>query len=162
MKKKTISPVGLTAGGVGPRIIISALPFLITAIICEIFFPAICRFNPGYPAMLKIPGFVHTGLGLVLYIGAVFQFSRNFPKGKLITSGIYGISRNPIYATWIVFVLPGLSLAFNNWIFLLTDLVFSLAFSLLIRKEESDLESVFGREYIIYKQQVGRIGFIPS
>jgi protein-S-isoprenylcysteine O-methyltransferase Ste14 len=74
----------------------------------------------------------------------------------LISSGIFGISRNPIYLALLCLLLA--------WIFRLgnlTAIVFGLTFLLSIthfqiRAEEKALENKFGEEYRKYKSTVRR------
>jgi protein-S-isoprenylcysteine O-methyltransferase Ste14 len=67
-------------------------------------------------------GFCLAGLMLVLW--SLVSFGRSFRVGidtdhpdKLITAGIFGYSRNPIYVAF-AFVLIGEFLIFTNWILL--------------------------------------------
>lgn len=159
MNPKFHSPHHLSATGVGPKIFRSMLPFLLAGIAVQIFLPTVSAFPFRYDEILIFAGWLMLVTGILFWILAVVQFTKGFPKGKLITTGVYSISRNPIYAAWIVFILPGLAGIQNNWIFLLAALVMFIAFMRLIGEEEKMLAQVFGEHYQAYMKKVNRVLF---
>lgn len=161
MKNVLTSPSGMKATGVGPKIILVTLPFVAAGIVLHTYLPEYSRFSSVYPAVLIRTGMALTGVGASFYLAAMVQFIQGFASGKLLTSGAFGLSRNPIYASWIVFLLPGISLIFNNWWFLCSAVAMMLAFQKYIRYEEQILQEVFGKRYVEYSRRVGRIGFFP-
>jgi protein-S-isoprenylcysteine O-methyltransferase Ste14 len=81
--------------------------------------------------------------------------SRQIPK-KLITSGLFKISRNPIYLGMVITL-------FGEAIFLgsLMSFILPIIFTILISKinisiEEKNLEKKFRKEYLNYKNNVRR------
>ncbi len=92
--------------------------FLIIGIIVEIFIPPLVSIPFFIENTLKNAGWILIIPGIIFWGCAIIQFALGFPKGKLITTGVYSLSRNPIYSRWILFILPGLALICNNWIFL--------------------------------------------
>jgi protein-S-isoprenylcysteine O-methyltransferase Ste14 len=70
---------------------------------------------------------------------------------------MYSLSRNPIYSSWTVFVLPGLGLILSNWLFFLSALAMGLATVFLVKEEEQQLFRCFGQLYTDYKRRVGCI-----
>ncbi len=161
MKTNLLSPSGLSATGAGPKIFRSMLPVLIVGIIVRIFFPAVSSFPNLKETMLKNAGWILLVPGIVIWISSVVQFLIEFPKGKLITTGVYSLSRNPIYASWIVFILPGLAGICNNWIFLLAGLIMYVSLVVNIKEEEKALTEIFGDEYRKYAGKVNRVLFFP-
>lgn len=157
MKSKLLSPVGLSPEGQGPRIFAFAIPFLITGIICGIFWPIVFRFGYQDISFFRWAGVAVLISGVIFYIIAIKQFMRDFSSGELITRGAFSISRNPIYSSWMVLILPGLSLIFNNWMFLMAAISMLFAFLALIRKEEEALARIYGQQYTLYTLKVGRI-----
>lgn len=80
--------------------------------------------------------------------------SRNVQR--LVTYGIFGWSRNPLYngnfLVWIGFcVISGVL-----WFLPAAVLLFAAEYSLIVRYEEGVLESTFGRQYLDYKNTVPR------
>jgi protein-S-isoprenylcysteine O-methyltransferase Ste14 len=80
--------------------------------------------------------------------------SRNVQR--LVTYGIFSWSRNPLYngnfLVWIGFcVISGVM-----WFLPVAVLLFAAEYSLIVRYEEGVLESIFGRQYLDYKNLVPR------
>ncbi|MGE0019872.1 MAG: isoprenylcysteine carboxylmethyltransferase family protein [Draconibacterium sp.] len=151
------SPSGLDARGVGPRIILRTSPFLLAATITEVWFVSSAELSIlNYPAF-KTAGWLWLAIGIVFFVSSIVQFSRNFPKGKLLTTGMFACSRNPIYSCWILFILPSLWLVFNNWLFLLSAIVMCVATIILVKEEEVELLKHFGKQYAEYRTRVGCI-----
>lgn len=162
MKRKSISPLGLDPKGVGPRIIGFAMPFIIAGIVLRVCWPAytfIPIFDKSY---LRIIGLVLLIIGSVAWLTAMIQFAIGFSKGVLIANGIFGISRNPIYVSWALFILPGLFLLLNNYWFFLAAIFMFIAIFLFLKDEERVMLETFGREFELYSQKVGRIGFFTG
>jgi protein-S-isoprenylcysteine O-methyltransferase Ste14 len=95
--------------------------------------------------------------GLALWLTAVVQLLIGFPRGRLVTEGAYGVCRNPIYSSFALSLLPGLSLVTGTWVYLVVAAVLCLGVRIFIRKEEQDLLRVFGDEYRRYTERVHRI-----
>ena len=78
------------------------------------------------------------------------------PSSSLITDGPFQFSRNPVYLAYTLVYL-GIGVWVNSvWPVALLPLVIGLMHSLVIRREESYLESRFGDVYLSYKQRVRR------
>ena len=157
MKTTQVKSKGLSPTGVGPRIVLTMLPFITSGIILQIYSPTITEISLFTPETLQNAGWILVVPGIILWIYAVVQFSIAFPKGKLITTGLYSISRNPIYVSWILFVLPGLAGILNNWFFLLAALTMYIALLIFIKEEEKQMFVYFGDIYKQYCKRVGRV-----
>ncbi len=102
-------------------------------------------------------------IGVIFLVSATLKFRqlrtniKPFQEpNKLITTGVFGISRNPIY---LGFVLISLSAAFYfNQLsaFLLVLMLFLLANYWYIPHEERDAARIFGPEFEAYKTRVRR------
>lgn len=156
------SSKGLNPAGVGPRIFAASFPCLIAGFISGNWFPNYSQWTNSGEGLLMWVGLPILIIGFLIYITAMLQFLRRFKNGELITNGVYALSRNPIYASWVLFILPGLSLICNNWCFGAAALCMYLALVTKVKKEEVDLLSVFGDSYKAYQQKVGRVGFFPG
>jgi protein-S-isoprenylcysteine O-methyltransferase Ste14 len=111
----------------------------------------------GRPESVRIAGGVLVVVGICWYVWCMKAITQWWHHDRLCTSGPFKFVRHPIYAGSIWFWSLGISLLFNSWI-VLTQPVFSfLVTSLLVRKEEKMMESVFGREYQQYAAQKGRL-----
>ncbi len=78
------------------------------------------------------------------------------PTNKILDTGFYGYSRNPIYLAMILIYL-GVSCLFNSIWFLpfLPLCLLTINFGVILR-EEKYLESKFGADYLSYKSKVRR------
>jgi protein-S-isoprenylcysteine O-methyltransferase Ste14 len=162
MKNSLKSPVGLNPGGIGPKIFRNTLPFLILAIVAGLFSPETCSFPFQYRNIIRIIGWAILALGIICYLMTIKKFLNEFSKGKLITDGIYGFSRNPLYASWILFILPSIALVADNWILLISSIAMYIFFKISIKEEEDKLSGIFGEEYLEYKRSVNLLMFWPS
>ena len=110
-------------------------------------------------------------LGALLIAGAVFVFWRAHAdlgpnwsptleireKHELITRGIYGVIRHPMYASqWLLAIAQPLLL--QNWIAgFLNLLVFIPFYFLRVKAEEQLMIERFGDQYRAYMQSVGAV-----
>ncbi|MBI2031556.1 MAG: isoprenylcysteine carboxylmethyltransferase family protein [Candidatus Levybacteria bacterium] len=108
-------------------------------------------------------GLLSLTVGFLLRVWATFHFYQHkmkvislAPQNKLITSGPYRFSRNPLYLGGNVFIFFGATLLFGSpsGIFI-TAITFFLT-DFMIRKEEKQLERKFGKKWLSYKKQVRR------
>jgi protein-S-isoprenylcysteine O-methyltransferase Ste14 len=115
------------------------------------------------PPMLQMVGFLLVILGFFLGIAALITFRRAGttanPRGRvthLVTRGIYGFTRNPIYLGFL-FIVIGISLDSGTyWGILLAPILVILFNRLVIQPEEEYLAQKFGEQFMIYKEKVRR------
>ena len=75
---------------------------------------------------------------------------------KLLTTGPYARSRNPMYVGWTLLYL-GIALAANSvWITALLPAVIAFTHLFDIRREERILKEEFGDQYAEYQERVRR------
>ena len=78
------------------------------------------------------------------------------PATSLQTTGIYSITRNPMYVG-LLFVYIGLTFLIGNlWNFIFFPLLVIFIQEYIIKREEKYLQHEFGQEYEMYKQRVRR------
>ena len=87
-------------------------------------------------------------------IKAISQWWRH---DQLCTKGPYRIVRHPIYAGGTLLGSLGIALLFNSWIMLLLPVLMYIAYSILVRREETMMTAVFGEEYLRYASKTGRL-----
>jgi protein-S-isoprenylcysteine O-methyltransferase Ste14 len=104
--------------------------------------------------------FCLAGLGLLLW--SLISFGQSFRVGidtehpdKLITSGVFAFSRNPIYVAF-AFILLGQFLIFSNWILLIYLAGGVWLFHRQVLREEEYLKQHYGQEYAKYSKRVRR------
>lgn len=79
------------------------------------------------------------------------------PTTRLVTSGIFGYSRNPTYAAIVFLISPSLALFFQSlWLLAMTPVAALVFYLVLIRDEEIYLKTKFGREWDDYCQTTRR------
>ncbi len=100
--------------------------------------------------------------GLLLFVWSLISFGRSFRVGidadhpdRLITSGAFGFSRNPIYVAFGT-VLLGQFLIFPNWILLIYLVAAAWLIHRQVLREEGFLKEHYGREYAEYCRRVRR------
>jgi protein-S-isoprenylcysteine O-methyltransferase Ste14 len=101
-------------------------------------------------------------VGLVLLLLSLVSFGKSFRVGidvdhadKLVTTGIFAFSRNPIYVAF-GFVLLGQFLVFPNWILLVYLVAGIWLFHRQVLREEAFLRNHYGQDYAEYCQRVRR------
>ena len=110
-------------------------------------------------------------LGAVVFAGCLYllyrahvDLGRNWsptvevtPTQSLVTSGIYGVIRHPIYAAmWLWGAAQALLL--SNWVAGLATLVlFGLVYFVRVPREEQMMLDHFGEEYRAYLKRTGRV-----
>jgi len=78
------------------------------------------------------------------------------PASSLQITGIYGITRNPMYVGLAILYLGITCLIGNWWNVILFPLLFIIVQEYIIKREEKYLELEFGKEYNDYKKTVRR------
>ena len=130
-----------------------------------IFYGAIVSFITTYYypffQVQIIPYYIMSSLGIVLIviglpflIISVIAIMQAYNRDKLVIHGIYRCCRNPLYAAWTVFIVPGITLLTNSWIILSIPIFMYIILRFLVKKEEEYLYETFGTEYLDYKKKV--------
>ena len=123
------------------------------------------------PVFRGLPAWQSQPLGILFFIAgvlgpviAITQFRRagtevsptSKTNAKLVTSGIYGFTRNPMYLGAVI-GFSGFALALRSpWLLLLLLLMVFALVRLAIVPEEAYLERRFGAAYLDYKRRVRR------
>lgn len=133
-------------------------PFVITLAlggILQYFFPV--SFLPG-AALWNVIGTVLIFVAAAVVTWAVIVSGDNQLRqpARLLTSGPYALSRNPLYLSWFVGSL-GLALFLNSlWLFLAAIIAFIYMNIFVLPYEEKLLEQNFAAEYKEYRKRVRR------
>jgi protein-S-isoprenylcysteine O-methyltransferase Ste14 len=147
---------GMDIVGQGGKIILFALPSLIAAIGVHLYLPQIAAL-PERLRIIQPAGYVLLVIGLILWASAVIQLLMGFSRGKLVTSGAYGIARNPIYCSATFFILPAVALLTMTWVYFVVSIFLYAGVMMFIGTEEKQLTKAFGREYERYRARVDRM-----
>jgi protein-S-isoprenylcysteine O-methyltransferase Ste14 len=142
--------------GQGGKIILFMLPSLIAARWVHMYSPQIAAL-PKSISFIKPMGYVLLPLGVILWASAVIQLMMGFSKGKLVTTGAYGVVRNPIYSSVTFFILPAVALITLTWVYLIVSVFLYAGVMIFIGTEEKQLTRAFGKEYKDYMARVDRL-----
>jgi protein-S-isoprenylcysteine O-methyltransferase Ste14 len=147
---------GMNIVGQGGKIILFVLPSLIAAILVHTHLPQIAAL-PESISFIKLVGYLLLLPGLVLWVAAVIQLVTGFSRGELVTTGAYGVVRNPIYSSATFFILPAIALMTLTWVYFVPSVFLYAGVMIFIGTEERQLTEAFGKEYEDYMARVDRI-----
>jgi protein-S-isoprenylcysteine O-methyltransferase Ste14 len=147
----------MTYGGIGPRLALLCLPYIILALIVMYRDPEFSDLKVLDRLYIKVLGFVWLGLGIIFWVYSAIYFLRYFRAGKLIKDGPFALCRNPIYSSLIVFIIPSLALIFHSGLLSSISLVLYSGFKISIHGESLLLRRAFGDEYEKYENSVNEI-----
>jgi len=113
----------------------------------------------------QIPGFIGItlcGAAITGMVATLVSFGNSFRVGidgqkpdKLITTGMFALSRNPIYMCFDIFIF-GQFLIHRNIIIAVAVVSFALAIHRQVLREEKFLSTHYGGEYDEYRNKVRR------
>jgi protein-S-isoprenylcysteine O-methyltransferase Ste14 len=110
-----------------------------------------------------IVGILFIFIGFFIRVWAAFYFYKNqmkvislIPQKKLITSGPFRFSRNPLYVGGNIFIFLGFVLFFGSPSGVVLTIINIIVVDYMIKREEKQLEKTFGKEWIEYKKRVRR------
>ena len=98
--------------------------------------------------------------GVLLIMLSLYEFRTiermsDLDQSKLITSGIYGCSRNP-QNVGLILVLFGISIAGTSIYSIVISSVFLIVFASYVPIEERHLITIFGENYVQYRHDTSR------
>lgn len=144
--------------GVGP--IIVALQIIVTVI--GIVISGFGHLDFWKIELLNIP-LKFIGIGLICF-GIYLNYSAKHKsklfemviENKLITTGVYGIVRNPVYSAVLLMCTGAICMANNLVLFLIPVICWIYMTIFLKLTEEKWLAHLYGQEYIEYCKRVNR------
>ena len=139
-------------------------PILVIVLITSIYFSSdkLDLISIPYRTLFSI---VILSIGILVIINPVVKFIKSKTTvnpvefknvEKLVTSGIYKYSRNPMYLGMIMIIIST-TVYYLNFYSLLTPFIFYFWINRFqIKREEVFLEEKFGQEYLSYKTKTRR------
>lgn len=152
----------MTWEGIGPKLALITLPYLVLSLVVMFRDPGLLKINFVQVLVTDVAGYTLLAAGLIFYFASAYTFFKYFKTGKLITNGTFALCRNPIYATFIVFIVPALALIFRSGIIFSIALVLYLNFKIAIHGESAKLRRLFAGEYDQYVESVNEVLPIPK
>lgn len=143
--------------GIGPAFALSTLAYsALVIIIHRALLPStVMAFIPASVAVAC--GVVLMAAGVLLWVVSLNALHRAYSAGRLVTDGVYAYVRHPIYAVFIVLIVPGIVLALRSLPGLTIPIFMYLIFRALIGAEENYLRAAFGEQYETYHRRVGAV-----
>jgi protein-S-isoprenylcysteine O-methyltransferase Ste14 len=135
-------------------------------IINAVFLPLIVSFVYAVFLPLRLgTAWLYSGVvvylfGVAFSIVAVLHFATS-PKDKVITKGIYSISRNPMYIGLILMQI-GLAIICSSWLYLLLTVVLLILLNENLSAEERYCLYRYGDSYREYRNKTPRWIGIPK
>lgn len=141
--------------GIGPKFALPTIAFAaIVAWVNYTYFPnLVYQFHP----IVQWMGVALLVVGLIVIIAANMQLHSALGSGKLITTGIFGVIRHPLYSSLIVFIYPGIFFYYGVLLFAIVPVFSFLLLMAMLPEEEKVLEQLFGKQYSAYKKKVNPV-----
>lgn len=112
--------------------------------------------------MVSVVGIAVCSLAILMLAWSLISLGQSFrmgidddQPGELVTSGVFTLSRNPMY-TALDGILVGIFLIVPNWILLIFVILGFWMYNREIRHEETALQKIYGTQYLQYCQKVPR------
>ena len=146
--------------GIGPYLIGAITLMTIIAVMISFL-----KYIPVYSLdslILKVCGVILMIVGAVFWLLSVLNsdIQKNIVQNHLVTTGIYGIVRHPIYAAFL-YAITGVLLISDNLILMPLCLIYWLILTFaMVKTEEKWLIDLYGDDYLSYSKKVNR--FIPK
>jgi protein-S-isoprenylcysteine O-methyltransferase Ste14 len=139
-----------------------ALFYFYTVFAAAFHLPTVSRQEFFQSGIVSWVGVVLCLAGLFLLFLSLVSFGKSFRVGidrdhpdELVTTGIFGVSRNPIYVAFWIFLL-GQFLVFPNWILLVYLIAAAWLFNRQVSREEQYMRNHYGQQYLDYCDRVRR------
>lgn len=143
----------MTAMGTGPATAVPAFTYLVLVIVLDYVLRPRFKLHASFDTLLPW-GIALIAVGFVVLGVSAVQMLRAFKRHDLTTTGLYAIAPNPMFMSYVLFILPGLSLLLRSWLVLTSSVVFYVLIRIMSRPEEEWLKQEFGERYIAYRRKV--------
>lgn len=111
---------------------------------------------------IQITGVLIIVISLIIMLLTLLHFRNSLRfglnennRGKLITSGIFAISRNPFFTALLLWFF-GIALVFPSLFFIGFAMLAATGIHFFILKEEKFMQRFYGAEYLEYRRNVRR------
>ena len=139
-------------------------PIIVLTLIISIYFSSKKIDLINIPFQLEISFFI-LSLGILVFINPVLKFIKSkttinpiqFEEtNRLVTSGIFKYSRNPMYLGMLMIIISTSIFYLNIYSILMPFLFIFWINKFQIKREEAFLTEKFGKEYLSYKNKTRR------
>ncbi len=144
----------MTEMGVAPLIAVPSFLYLGAAIALHYALFPLFAFAADPGPALRLAGAALIGLGLVVLLSSGLRIMKAFREQRLLTDGFFAVFPNPMYAAYVLAIVPGLALVLDSWLVLTGSVVVYALFRALVSGEDRWLKEKFGVQYEAYRQRV--------
>jgi len=148
--------------GIGPKIGGIALPWLVITIAVSIIYKSFFSIYSGESEIVFYIGLAMLASGFIIYFSTLPLLLKGIKESKLVTKGAYYFSRNPLYAAFLLLLLPGIALMLNSWLVLTAPVIGYILFKKNIHSECTEMENFFGEKYKKYSNETPELFPLPS
>ena len=143
--------------GVGPKFTVLALGYgTVIFLLHYLFFPDF-TFTLISRGINILFGIVLILIGIPLFVVSGKMVHEHINEGKLCTTGVYAYFRHPLYAAWVVLIIPGIVIITRSVIAVSWPIFLYILFKVFTVEEEEYLRYKFGKDYLEYERQVNAI-----
>lgn len=162
-KKKGIKTNQLGKGKKGKSKFIEIVMYIATMLVFIIELFSIVFNKQNLSEVIRWIGVVVSLIGVIMFILTVITMKDSWRAGvpvgettKLVTKGVFKISRNPAFLGFDLLYVGILLMFFNYYLLGITIIAIIMFHLQIVFVEEKYLTQIFGKEYTEYKNQVNR------
>lgn len=145
----------MTRWGVGP--IFAAGSIVSVVILSSVNISIFPELTMPYNPFVYVCGTGLMAVGVAILVIAVVQVHSAFGSRRLVTTGVYAYMRDPVYAVWLLFIVPGLILITGMLLLTIAPFLMYSLLKAVIGREEAYMELTFGKEYLQYNSEVNSV-----
>jgi protein-S-isoprenylcysteine O-methyltransferase Ste14 len=140
--------------GVAPQIAIPTFLYMLITIIIDQLTRPLFQMTQRNDSNFLIIGILLILFGVLIVVTIGKKLLKSFHENILMTEGLYKIFRNPMYVSYLIFIIPGIGLVFNSWLVFTAIIINFILFQIYIKKEYRYLEEKYGEQYKLYLKKV--------
>jgi len=92
--------------GIGPKVAVVLLPWLTLTIVFSIMYNEQFIYTISASDALLVFGILLMIIGLIVYFSTLKLLLNGLKETKLVTTGVYRLCQNPLYSTFVLFLIP--------------------------------------------------------
>jgi protein-S-isoprenylcysteine O-methyltransferase Ste14 len=140
--------------GVAPLIAVPSFLYLGAAIVLHYALFPLFAFTTVPGLGLRVAGAALIAFGLIMLLSSGLRVLKAFRDQRLLTDGFFAVCPNPMYAAFVLLIVPGLALRLDSWLVLTASAVVYALFRALVPAEDRWLREKFGAKYEEYRRRV--------
>ncbi|MCK5806228.1 MAG: isoprenylcysteine carboxylmethyltransferase family protein [Lentisphaeria bacterium] len=143
--------------GIGPQFGSVMILYAILAEALTIWKPNLFGALRGPGRSFQVVGVLLLVAGVCMYVWSLAILKPALRERRVASTGPFACVQHPLYASWILLLVPGTALLCHSWLVLTASGVGYVFFRLLISREEMALLAAHGEAYREYASTRGRL-----